>query len=120
MLDEAFPSNRMKEYFDKTVRTTPTSDGQTAPQKAKPRVRLQEQDLPQHYYAVQRVMGTKMQQGRRMYELKWKDCYQITWEPAENLQKDRLHAYHKTHTKTGTQRRAHDERIQTSSIIFTQ
>ena len=105
VLDEAFPSNRMKEYFDKTIRTTPTSDGQTAPQKAKPRVRLQEQDLPQHYYAVQRVMGTKMQQGRRMYKIKWKDCDQITWEPAENLHNDLLHSYHKTHTKTGRRRK---------------
>ena len=100
--DKPYASIHLKTYFDETIRTTPKPSGQPAIQKAQPR---KQNEVDQHYYAVDKIMGAKQSQGRTVYKIKWKDCSQTSWEPEENVHPELLHEYLKTHTKSGKPRK---------------
>ena len=109
VLEDPYPSNRMKEYFDESLRTTPKPDDQTfpKPQRAAPQKHPQEEDddQPNHYYAVEKILGVKFQGGRRMFRIKWRDSDQTTYEPESHIHPNLLHEYDKTHTRNGRKRK---------------
>ena len=107
VLEDTFHSNRMKEYFDTTIRTTPDPDNSNVrDHNAQPVAQKKAQvDVPSHYHAVERILEVRNRQGKREYKIKWKDCNDTTFEPEENLHPDLLRAYLKTHTRAGKKRK---------------
>jgi len=58
------------------------------------------------WYEVERLLGTRMQNKKRFFKVKWLDpLSKPSWEPEQNISENLKREYYAFYTKTGTRRK---------------
>ena len=115
-------ARRLRPYHDGQIRdevpstadsNDPTKDRETDTAQdscgvqslTQPQTPEQATDVEPELYEVEKILTTKMIQGKRKYRIKWKNYRDPTWEPEEHIPTELLKEYYKTHTKQGKRRK---------------
>ena len=113
-------ANRLKAYHDpidrpmlfENVTGTPPENEQT--DQITPEHNDTSQDETnksnQEWLPVEKLLRTKMIQGKRHYLVKWRD-EKPTWEPSENVSEALKRLFHISKTLKGTRRKRHVQRM---------
>lgn len=109
-------ANRLKPFNDPEFRTViyknvlqrPENENRQIQNRQMPTNQQQnvnDQQTPEQYYEIEKLMGKKQMNGKTDFKVKWVGYRETTWEPQEEIPPLPLQNYYKTHTMAGKRRK---------------